>query len=160
MAAWTPERTWAAFTARVVVQDDGCWHWTGELNAWGYGHVTVSRKQWKAHRYAYTTQVGPIPDGLDIDHVCHNEDPTCLGGGPSCLHRRCVNPAHLRPATRGDNIRAGKIYQLVDVCRAGHEVTARTLKVRKSDGTHSCRTCDVDRTREWRQARAREKRAG
>lgn len=47
----------------------------------------------------------PIPDDLQIDHLCHTDDPGCLGGN-DCPHRRCVNPAHLEPVTpQGNSLR-------------------------------------------------------
>lgn len=42
-----------------------------------------------AHRFAYEEVVGPIPEGHQLDHTCHN--------------RACVNPGHLRPATNKQN---------------------------------------------------------
>ena len=56
-----------------------------------------------AHVVAYEFTVGPVPDGLDLDHMCHNADPTCPGGR-ACLHRRCCNPGHLLPSTRSENM--------------------------------------------------------
>lgn len=76
-----------------------CWHWTGSLHTNGYG----CHAQGQAHRVVYEEVVGPIPDGLDLDHVCHNVDPTCPGGH-ECMHRRCVNPDHLEPVDRGTNM--------------------------------------------------------
>lgn len=75
---------------RVALADDaGCTPWLGERGPDGYGRVGVGTRRWLAHRLAYTLAHGPIPDGVEIDHACHN--------------RACVNPDHLRPATRQQN---------------------------------------------------------
>jgi hypothetical protein len=80
--------------AKVAVASDGCWNWTGALSRNGYGRfgpqagLTVG-----AHRFAYELLVGPIPEGLDLDHLCRN--------------RRCVNPAHLEPVGRSENLARG-----------------------------------------------------
>lgn len=85
---------------------DTCWLWTGSLNK-GYGKVELGGGDVPAHRWVYERLVGPIPDGLDLDHMCHNEDPTCAGGD-TCPHRACVRPDHLLPSTRSDNLRRGR----------------------------------------------------
>src|SRR5262245_59768516 len=73
-------------------EETGCWNWTGRLMR-GYGQCKVRGQEWVlAQRVFYTHHVGPIPEGLDIHHRCGN--------------RRCVNPEHLEPITRGENVRA------------------------------------------------------
>lgn len=82
---------------RSVQVDDasGCWIWQPRAGTHGYGQMTrrISRKQVTslAHRVSYEVFVGPIPDGLEIDHLC--------------VTPKCVNPAHLEPVTRAENIR-------------------------------------------------------
>ena len=78
--------------------DGGCWLWLAALSEHGYGRLGRGGKRGGvvlAHRFAYELLVGPIPEGMSIDHRCHN--PTC------------VNPEHLRPATHKQNLenRAG-----------------------------------------------------
>lgn len=93
-------------------EPDTCWPWTSTLTHEGYGVIGVQRGQSKAHRFAYELIFGPIPRALDIDHICHNVDPTCTDPA-ACLHRRCVNPAHAQPVTsdvntaRANRLRAG-----------------------------------------------------
>ena len=72
-----------------------CWVWTA-AKTWGYGSFRIGGKgslMAKAHRVAYELLVGPVPDGLDLDHLCRN--------------RACVNPAHLEPVTRQTNLLRG-----------------------------------------------------
>lgn len=73
---------------------DGCWEWTRGCATSGYGVVTLpgggSRH---AHRVVYELMVGPIPEGMEPDHLCKNKP--------------CVNPAHLEPVTRSENVRRG-----------------------------------------------------
>lgn len=88
-----PERFWR----RVQEQEGGCWLWVGTVDR-GYGLLSVDGKTVRAHRYSYETLVGPIPDGLQIDHLCRN--------------RGCVNPAHLEPVTQVENIRRGDAAKL------------------------------------------------
>lgn len=87
LVATPEERFWSK-----VEKTDGCWNWSGRLNDSGYGVFTIGGKDKftaPAHRWSYELLAGPIPDGLDIDHVCRN--------------RACVNPVHLRPATKKQN---------------------------------------------------------
>lgn len=76
--------------------------WTGGVTNGGYGQWMTGGRRTKAHRWAYELMVGPIPDGLVVDHTCHNADAECPGGD-GCLHRRCVNPDHLEPVTTWAN---------------------------------------------------------
>lgn len=69
-----------------VVDTGSCWEWQRFRGAHGYGQfTTASRRQVPAHRWAYEDMVGPIPDGLHLDHLCENP--------------ACVNPDHLDPVT-------------------------------------------------------------
>lgn len=82
----------------------GCWTWTRALYPNGYGHLNVNGRDRLAHRVAYESLVGPIPDGLTLDHECHSRalrSGDCTPG--SCRHRACVNPEHLAPVTMAVN---------------------------------------------------------
>ena len=126
------ERFW-----RMVDQsagETGCWLWTG--NTWkGYGQFGVQQspgkwKQNKAHRIAYELMVGPIPDGLQLDHLCRQ---------PSC-----VNPAHLEPVTNRVNglrgISPTANHARKTHCRVGHEFTPENTMPRIING-NACREC-------------------
>jgi hypothetical protein len=74
-------------------QPDACWEWQGSMTPAGYGRLGVEWETIQAHRYIYERLVGPIPEGLTIDHLCKNT--------------RCVNPRHLEPVTAGVNTLRG-----------------------------------------------------
>lgn len=80
------------FWEKIEIQNSGCWAWKGSLVG-GYGSFFANKRVVKAHRWSYEQFVGPIPDGLELDHLCRN---TC-----------CVNPAHLEPVTHAENVRRG-----------------------------------------------------
>lgn len=93
--------------ARIQVSDTGCWTWKGSTSTNGYGRFEFPkspeghRVRPRIHRLVWEALVGPIPEGMVIDHMCHNEDLTCEGG--KCSHRKCCNPAHLRVTTQEEN---------------------------------------------------------
>lgn len=126
----------------------GCWPWRGILNEDGYGRFgKVART---AHRAVYEELVGPIPEGLNIDHFCHTCDPDCIGGR-ECLHRRCVNPSHLQAVTQRENLlRSHRTMPYVNAakthCPFGHEYTPENT-YRYRDLRRECRTCRVERRR-------------
>jgi hypothetical protein len=135
-----------------VQRTDSCWLWTGALNGDGYGRLYIAlvdgeEVDAKAFRLAYEMYVGPVPDGMWLDHVCHSTDPTCPGG-KACLHRRCVNPAHLEVVAPGENTRRAHRpgYFLPNTCKRGHDWDKYPPGVAlRKNGTIS-RTCWVCRT--------------
>jgi hypothetical protein len=82
----TPE---ARFDAATERQGD-CLIWKGQDNGLGYGQIRVNNRKVTVHRFSYERFVGPIPDGMYLDHICHN--------------KRCVEPSHLRPVTNKQNL--------------------------------------------------------
>lgn len=81
--------TEACFWAKVQ-KTESCWNWTGSTSTVGYGQLRVAGRILWAHRMSYERVNGPIPAGMQIDHICHN--------------RLCVNPDHLRVATKKQNM--------------------------------------------------------
>ena len=123
---------------------DECWPWTASLNAEGYGRLPVKDVCVSAHRFAYLTFVGPIPDGMHLDHLCHTQAGDSCPGGPKCPHRRCCNPKHLEPVLVKENLLRGNgtvgLGARRDTCSRGHDLTGDNLYVTPS-GARRCRAC-------------------
>jgi len=115
------------FEAKYVRSEVGCWEWTGS-RAGGrpgrrYGYFYLNGRRQYAHRVAYEMFVGPIPEGLTIDHLCRN--------------RGCVNPDHLEPVTNRENsLRARRTH-----CVHGHPFDAENTGVQRASGRFDRRRC-------------------
>lgn len=133
------ERFWPKVERRGP---DECWPWRAGIFKSGYGQVHLEdQSPGYAHRVSYELAHGPIPDGLVIDHTCHTE---ACPGGPSCPHRRCVNPAHLVATTDRRNSERGMSPHAVNArktaCPKGHPYTEANT-YRDPKGYRHCRTC-------------------
>lgn len=120
-----------------VDKTDDCWLWTGALNSTGYGYIArTSNRMVPAHRIAYELLVGPIPDGLTLDHLCRV--------------RNCVNPSHLEPVTMRENTLRGSAPPAINArrthCVNGHEFTPENTYVGTTG--RECRACNRLRARE------------
>lgn len=124
----------------------GCIEWEGTIDVDGYGRQNVNGKWCQAHRLAWESVNGPIPDGMQIDHVCRN--------------RRCINPAHLELVTRKENILRGVGPTAINACKLfckrGHALSGDNLRMRPN-GSRECKECSRLR---WRQYRLRKIEAG
>lgn len=118
---WGPRdlRFWA-----LVERGEGCWPWRGYSLANGYGGFEKTT----AHRVAYELSIGPIPEGLHLDHLCRN--------------RLCVRPDHLEPVTPYENLRRGSRMQS-DTCKNGHPLAGDNLYTRTGarGPLRYCRKC-------------------
>ena len=130
-----PERFWDKVEPCPM---SGCWHWTAAGTGNGYGQIFFDGKVRMAHRVSYEVLVSPIPDGLQIDHLCRN--------------RGCCNPTHLEPVTprentmRSDSPRLARERQLSKThCPRGHEYDEENTRIYR--GKRNCRACDRER---WR----------
>jgi|ERR1051326_1872105 hypothetical protein len=88
---------------RLVKQEDGCWVWPGAKSGTKkgtqkpYGRVSFDGRPQTVHVIVYKHLVGPIPEGLQLDHTCFN--------------RLCANPAHLEPVTAKVNTQRGFVHK-------------------------------------------------
>jgi len=84
------------FLAKVDLDPSGCWLWTSALDTAGYGRFYLNGRLVAAHGLAYDMFVGPVGEGLELDHLCRV--------------RNCVNPRHLEPVTHRENILRGETF--------------------------------------------------
>lgn len=127
-----------------IVTSDGCWMWQGQIAANGYGRFRPDpqRPSMQAHRVAYELFVGPIPDGLQLDHLCGV--------------RACVRPDHLEPVTGREN-RLRSLANVITInaakteCKRGHPFTPENTYVRPDRGHRSCKTCQRENERRYRE---------
>jgi transposase-like protein len=128
---------------------DGCWVWTRKPNTTGYGQFAVlPDKMTPSHRMAYELLVGPIPDGMFLDHLCHNRARWCRSLIPEheCRHRLCVNPLHLEPVPPAVNVKRGG--DMIIRCPQGHEYTPENTYRNATGQKTYCVTCHRDKARE------------
>lgn len=129
---------------------DACHPYTGSIDKGGYGQISVGargeRKVYRTHRVAYEALVGPIPEGHDIGHKCHDADPDCPGG--VCPHRRCGNGRHLLPETRAVNVQEGG--RRLTRCKRKHLLDDENTYVVPGTGRRSCRKCRAMLARRFR----------
>lgn len=115
------ERLWSN-----IDSGEGCWIWRGQVRSDGYGQIGAGGRGGKSlrpHRVAYELVVGPIPDGLTLDHLCCNTI--------------CCNPQHLEPVTSEENNRRATARRTQ--CRRGHAFVPENTIVRPKG--RECRTC-------------------
>jgi hypothetical protein len=125
-------------------EEEACWMWTGHVSA-RYGSFRVKGKNYRAHRLAFELLVGPIPEGLVIDHLCRTP--------------LCVNPTHMEPVTQAENLRraptaVATINASKTHCVNGHELNGRNVFITtRTDGTQrrNCRACKVAAQAAWKE---------
>jgi len=127
-----------------------CLPWHKSLNEHGYGQTFVDGKHAKAHRAVWAEANGPIPEGMVIDHKCHNEAANAgeCAGGFTCSHRACVNLDHLQLISQSENILLGlHSIDVKEACPQGHSYNdKRNIMIRKS-GKRECAECNRSRSR-------------
>lgn len=122
-------------TSSYVVDENGCWLWQGCLNVRGYGQLGKGSRA--AHRVFYERHVGPIPEGLTIDHLCRV--------------RHCVNPAHMEPVTVAENVRRGSAAKLKpeQVRSIKSRSGERGADLAREFGVSQALICDIRKGRAW-----------
>lgn len=122
--------------ARCVRGPNDCIVYTGALSVGGYGKIRVDGKHKYAHRVVYEELVGPIPEGLQIDHLCRV--------------RACCNHLHLEAVTQRENIMRGVGPTAVNAtkthCAHGHEFSPENTRLDRL-GRRQCLLCNRERNR-------------
>jgi len=121
------------FWSKVGLPDEnGCMNWLGSGTPPGYGQIGFGKRKKYVHRVSYELRVGPIPEGLQIDHLCRN--------------RACVAPVHLEAVTQKENLERGVGAEVTRLrhasrthCKHGHEFTPENTRM--YDGYRVCREC-------------------
>jgi hypothetical protein len=143
-----PHIEWAL--RHIEVDGSGCWIWQRHRTPRGYGYISVNGRMVFVHRLTYTELVGPIPDGLVIDHKCRVTS--------------CCNPLHLRAVTQRVNTTENvadtvgwKLNQSKTHCPQGHAYEGRNLVAKR--GKRHCRECELARSRDYHRRHAQQIRA-
>lgn len=122
--------------------NSGCWLWTASTVD-GYGRIGWKGKMQYAHRLTYELLIGPIPQGLQLDHLCRT--------------RRCINPLHLEPVTPSENIKRGYDARKQKThCKHGHEFTNENTYI-TSKNERQCRVCRKEALKKFRKKSKLEK---
>lgn len=115
-----------------LIDNSACWLWTRYRDEDGYGHIARNGRAPGVHIVAWELFRGPVPDGLELDHLCRV--------------RHCANPDHLEPVTRAENVGRTPLHAFAlanaakDKCDSGHEFTEANTYT-KRNGSRECRAC-------------------
>ncbi len=137
-----------------IVDENGCHIWQGDRSSGGYGRARYKGRLQMVHRVRYELEVGPIPDGFQVDHyVCDNGQ-----GG-------CCNPQHCRPVTPRENVLRSNNpcarNRASEHCPRGHALSADNLDAHhKNSGRRSCQKCTMARHRAYVRSQQRARSLG
>ena len=132
--------------SRITIEDHGwhtpCWISTRAAHSNGYTKIGYRGTTWLTHRFAYTVFVGPIPEDLQLDHLCRV--------------RACCNPDHLEPVTCRENLLRGDTLTAAEAaattCINRHPFTPENTRMTRK-GKRACRACDRTRSKRYRDVR-------
>lgn len=130
---FAPRGRWGAtLPAADFIEVGDCWEWTGNHVNNGYGITTYQGRTYLAHRLVWEALVGPIPDSLEVDHLC--------------LNRGCCNPDHLELVTHAENMRRSQASVAAQNrrkthCARGHPFSGDNLYINPGTGQRHCRIC-------------------
>jgi hypothetical protein len=133
----TPVALEVRLLRRRILASNGCWEWNGTKTPRGYGNITVgswtdgTRRVRKVHAVAYETWIGPVPDGMELDHICRNTS--------------CFNPEHLEPVAHRVNIR--RAFPMGGTFKCGHIRSEGNVRHERSTGYVRCLQCTRDQER-------------
>lgn len=125
------------------IEKGDCWLWTGAIGSGGYAMLWWEGTTTTAHRVVYSLLREPVPDEMEVDHLCEN--------------RACVNPDHMRVCSPRDNtLRSNRAPGALNArkthCPRGHPYDEENT-MRRPDGRRRCRTCERDWSREYQRRR-------
>lgn len=134
---------------RIQPQENGCWWYPAVVGNKGYATTRIGwpvTKGEKIHRLSWIYYKGDIPEGMVIDHLCH--DPATCKGGVTCEHRRCVNPDHLQLVTASENnAKTVRVLKYKTHCVNGHALENNVYKYKTKQGVRmACHTCKKEQT--------------
>lgn len=141
-----------------TLDTESCWLWKKSVIKDGYGLLRrkINGKAFNifVHRLSWITQYGEIPDGMVVDHTCHN--PADCSGGVTCQHRRCINPSHLALTTTKQNLAKGSGFRSnVGLCKNNlHKWTEANIKTWKNSGKTVCIPCVNAQAKRGKERRA------
>jgi hypothetical protein len=123
---------WDQIARQITFEMNGCWEWSRPLrDVSAYPKIMYHGKHRQASRVAYELLVGPIPEGMQLDHLCRN--------------RICLNPLHLEPVTPKENVRRGTgpcaDHGRQTHCQHGHEFTPANTYYARNGRKRECRAC-------------------
>jgi hypothetical protein len=141
---------WKVHPHRSLPGKGPCWEWIagkawnrGRPESGRYGRFYIDGKEMQAHRFSYEHYIGPIPEGLELDHLCE--------------YKPCVNPLHLEAVLHIENVRrcgslagtkasAALRHNMTHCAKGLHEWTKENTITDKR-GFRQCRTCNKARQR-------------
>lgn len=125
--------------------NDNCWLWDAGKTTAGYGIFWNGTTMQAAHIFSYQMFRGPVPEGLQLDHLCRV--------------RHCVNPQHLEPVTQMENMRRGMTWEFnrrKTQCPRGHLYTSDNL-INAASGKRRCKACERERSNKYNKRKRTER---